>query len=98
MTPASQPTARASARFCAVQPTPMLLPRSTSGLHSELTVSLELSGSLCLYPSPSSPPPFCFVEIGFLCSFEACPGTHFVDQAGPKLTEIRLLLPPEGWD
>jgi hypothetical protein len=27
-----------------------------------------------------------------------CPGTFSVDQAGPKLTEICLPLPPECWD
>jgi hypothetical protein len=27
-----------------------------------------------------------------------CPGTYSVDQAGLKLTEIRLLLPHECWD
>ncbi|CAO2586571.1 hypothetical protein LEMLEM_LOCUS4083, partial [Lemmus lemmus] len=30
-------------------------------------------------------PSFCFAS---LCSFEVCPGTHSVDQAGLKLTEI----------
>jgi hypothetical protein len=32
-----------------------------------------------------------------LCS-SWCPGTHYVDQAGLKSTEICLLLPPECWD
>ena len=41
---------------------------------------------------------FWFFETGFLCSFGACPGTPFVDQAGLKLTEIGLLLPPKCWD
>ena len=42
---------------------------------------------------------FCFFETGFLCvALEPCPGTHFVDQAGLKLTEIDLRLPPECWD
>ena len=26
------------------------------------------------------------------------PGTYYVDQAGPELTEILLPLPPESWD
>ena len=30
-----------------------------------------------------------------LCSFGACPRTCSVDQAGLKLTEINLPLPPE---
>ena len=33
-----------------------------------------------------------------LFSFGACPGTHSVDQAGLKLTEICLPLPPECWN
>ena len=41
---------------------------------------------------------FWFFETGFLCSFGDCPGTSSVDQAGLKLAEIRLPLPPEGWD
>ena len=32
---------------------------------------------------------FWFFEIGFLCSFGACPGTLSVDQAGLELTEIK---------
>ena len=28
----------------------------------------------------------------------SCPGTCFVDQAGLKLIEIRLPLPPKCWD
>jgi len=38
---------------------------------------------------------FFFFKIGFLC-----PGTHFVDQASLKLTEIHLCLslPPKCWD
>ena len=39
-----------------------------------------------------------FFEIGFLCGFGACPGTHSVDQAGLKLTEICVPLPTECWD
>ena len=40
-----------------------------------------------------------FFETGFLwCSFEACPETHPVGQAGLKLTEICLPLPPKCWD
>ena len=34
-------------------------------------------------------------ETGFLSSFGACPGTPSVAQAGLKLTEIHLPLPPE---
>ena len=41
---------------------------------------------------------FCFViffrdRVSLYC-FGACPGTHSVDQAGLKLTEIHLPLPP----
>ena len=32
-----------------------------------------------------------------LCSFEACPGAHSVDQTGLELTEILLPLPPKCW-
>ena len=37
-------------------------------------------------------------ETWFLCSFGACSGTHFVDQAGLELTEFLLPLPPECWN
>ena len=44
---------------------------------------------------------FCFVlffsHTRFLCN-PSCPGTHSVDQAILKLTEIHLPLPPECWD
>ncbi|KAK7826015.1 hypothetical protein U0070_009896 [Myodes glareolus] len=34
----------------------------------------------------------------FLCSFEAWPGAHSVDQTGLKLIEIHLPQPPERWN
>ena len=37
-------------------------------------------------------------KTGFLSSFGACSGTHYVAQAGLKLIEICLPLPPECWD
>ena len=42
---------------------------------------------------------FCFVfqDRVSLCN-SVCPGTCFVGQAGPKLTEIHLPLPPKYWD
>jgi hypothetical protein len=39
---------------------------------------------------------FGFQDRVSLCS-PGCPGTHSVDQAGLKLTEILLPLPPECW-
>ncbi|KAM7337936.1 hypothetical protein ACRRTK_004055 [Alexandromys fortis] len=33
-----------------------------------------------------------------VCNNPGCPRARAVDQAGLKLTEIRLLLPPECWD
>ena len=42
---------------------------------------------------------FCFFLDGVsLCNSPSCPETHSVDQAGLKLTEIHLPLPPECWD
>jgi hypothetical protein len=44
---------------------------------------------------------FCFLLLLFCFSsqcFLSCPGTHSVDQAGLKLTEIYLPLPPKSWD
>ena len=45
----------------------------------------------------------CFLSSVFwdrvsLCKSPGCPGTHYVDQDGLKLTEICLPLPPECWD
>ena len=38
-------------------------------------------------------------EMGFLCvNNPGCPGTQSVDQAGFRLTEICLPLPPKCWD
>ena len=39
---------------------------------------------------------FVFRDRVSLCS-PGCPRTYSVDQAGPKLTEIHLSLPPECW-
>ena len=36
-------------------------------------------------------------ETGFLCNNPGCPGPLFADQAGLKLTEIHLPLPPKCW-
>ena len=33
-----------------------------------------------------------------LCKSWSCPGMRFIDQAGLKLTEIHLRLPPKCWD
>jgi hypothetical protein len=40
---------------------------------------------------------FVFQDRGFPCS-PGCPGTHFENQAGLKLTEICLLLLSTCWD
>ena len=39
---------------------------------------------------------FFFFQTGCPCS-PSCPGTHYVELAGLELTEIHLLLPPEGY-
>jgi hypothetical protein len=41
---------------------------------------------------------FVFWDGTSLCHSPGCPGTHFVDQAGLKLTETRFSLPPKCWD
>jgi hypothetical protein len=41
---------------------------------------------------------FYFIFICFSLFSLAYSGTHSVDQAGLKLTETRLPLPPECWD
>ena len=41
---------------------------------------------------------FCFVWDRVSLYSPGCPGTHPVGQAGLKLTEILLPLPPECWD
>ena len=41
---------------------------------------------------------FGFSKIGFLCVAPSFPGTHSVDQAVLKLTEIHLPLPPKCLD
>ena len=52
--------------------------------------------------SVRSLPPLLFFFLahftGFLIPFPGWPGTCYVDQAGLKLTEIYLPLPPESWD
>jgi hypothetical protein len=40
----------------------------------------------------------CFVQGRVSLGSPGCPGTHCVDQAGFKLTDICLLLSPQCWD
>ena len=39
-----------------------------------------------------------FFKTGFYLCTLGFPGTYFVDQAGLKLTEIHLPVPPKCWD
>lgn len=41
---------------------------------------------------------FFFKDRDSLLCISVCPGTCYVDQVGPQLTEIHLLLPPKCWD
>jgi hypothetical protein len=38
-----------------------------------------------------------FPDSVFLLQSHVCPGTHYVDKFGFRLTEIHLLLPPKNW-
>jgi hypothetical protein len=58
--------------------------------HSAISPGLPLPPSLPL----SLPLPFSLSPSLFLF-FSGCPGNHYVEQTGLKLTEIVLSLPPE---
>ncbi|KAM7328241.1 hypothetical protein ACRRTK_012333 [Alexandromys fortis] len=82
-------------------------------LFTELESSKTVAVGLEARPSLSSAKPkltqgkilgilFCFVcffsKQGFSVALEPVLELNFVDQAGLKLTEIRLPLPPKCWD
>ena len=69
-----------------------------------LTIKNILFGFLLLYITKTkegiylfNPSFLAFPNRVSLCS-SGCPGTSSIDKIGLELTEICLLLPPEGWD